>query len=451
MVPQEAPREAGKARPWEALCEKMSSVEPRVVIVGGGFGGLTVAQGLARAPVAVTLLDRANHHLFQPLLYQVATAGLSPAEIAIPIRQVLGRQRNVTVLLEEVTAIDLAARRVEVREGEPRGYDFLVVATGAKSSYFGHDEWEPHALGLKSLRDALAIRERVLMAFEEAERIEDPAARRRLLTFVVVGGGPTGVELAGALAELSRHVLARDFRNIDPGSTRVVLLEGSSLLLAPFGDELAAKGRAQLEELGVEVRTGTRVTAIDDRGVKIGTEALDAATVLWAAGVCATALTEGLGVELDRAGRVLVGDDCSIAGHPEAFVIGDAAHVAGADGQPLPGLAPIAIQQGRAVAASIVATIQGGPRRPFVYRDRGIMATIGRSRAVARTARLSFTGFTAWLTWLFVHILYLIGYRNRVLVLIDWFWSYVTFGRGARLITGRHGEALGPRPGATAD
>ncbi|MCK6547674.1 NAD(P)/FAD-dependent oxidoreductase [Myxococcota bacterium] len=414
-----------------------SARPPHVVIIGGGFGGLTAARALEDAPVEVTLIDRSNHHLFQPLLYQVAMAGLSPAEIAQPIRGLLGRQVNARVILGEVVDIDVAKRTV-CFQGDvlaPMHYDFLVVAAGAETNYFGHPEWAEHALGLKSLDDAIEIRRRVLVAFEAAEREADPARRRELLTFVVIGGGPTGVELAGAVAELSRFVLARDFRNIDPSVTRVLLVEMAPRILLPFDEALAAKAVDQLRDLGVEVRTGVAVTSIDADGVHLGDELLHTSTVIWGAGVKGVSLGKALGAELDRGGRVVVKDDCSIPGHPEVFAIGDLARF-DQDGKPLPGVSPVAMQQARAVAKNIVRSIRGAPREAFRYVDKGTMATIGRSRAIAQVGRLRLSGWLAWMAWLVVHVWYLIGFRNRLFVMMDWAWSYFTYKRGARLITG---------------
>jgi len=422
----------------------MAGTRRHVVIVGGGFGGLAAAQALGRLPVDVTLVDRANHHLFQPLLYQVAMAGLSPADIAMPIRAILRRRRNVRVFLDEAVAIDPAERRVELRGLPPLRYDWLVLAAGAQTNYFGHPEWSRWALGLKDVDDALEIRRRVLLAFEAAEREVDPARRRALLRFVVIGGGPTGVELAGTLAEIERHVLARDFRRIHPGDAEVTLVEAGPRILPPFDPRLSEAARRQLEELGVKVRTGAMVEGVDDRGVHLRVdgkqEILPASTVLWGAGVRARPIASTLGVALDRMGRVIVGPDCSIPGHPEAFVIGDIAHHAGPDGNPLPGLAPVAMQQGRFVARAIAADLAGRPRGAFRYRDKGMMSTIGRSRAVAEIGRLRFAGLLAWLAWTFVHLLFLIGFRNRLLVFVNWVYSYVTYRRGARLITGRRLE-----------
>jgi NADH dehydrogenase len=408
--------------------------EPHVVVVGGGFGGLNAARALAGQPVRVTLLDRRNHHLFQPLLYQVATAALNPSDIAAPLRSVLRRARNVTVLLAEVERVDLAARRLVLDRGEI-GYDALILAAGAGHSYFGHDDWEVFAPGLKSLEDALEIRRRVLLAYESAEREADGAEQRALLTFVVVGGGPTGVELAGALAEISRQTIARDFRVIDPTKARVVLVEGGPRVLASFPPSLSGRARRALERIGVEVRTGSIVTRVTADAVWLGGEQIRARTVLWAAGVAAAPLARTLGVALDRAGRVPVEADLSIPGHPEAFAIGDMSLCRGPSGTPLPGLAPVAIQQGRHAADNVLRRLRGRPTRAFRYRDRGSMATIGRAAAIATVGGIQLSGLVAWLAWLLVHIMFLIGFRNRFLVLFEWAWAYVSWQRGARLIT----------------
>jgi len=413
----------------------------RVVIIGGGFGGLSAARALAHVPVHVTLLDRSNHHLFQPLLYQVAMAGLAPAEIAVPIRSVLSRQKNARVLLAEVTGVDLAARRVETREALPLEYDYLVVATGAQNSYFGHDDWARVAPGLKDLDDAVEIRRRVLLAFEAAER-----EQRRHLTFVVIGGGPTGVELAGAIAELATFVLARDFRAIHSDATRVVLVEGSERILASFDPKLSARAAESLSGMGVEVRTGLRVTAMDETGVSCGDERIAASTVLWAAGVRGSSLCQNIGLPVDRAGRAVVEQDCSVKDHPEVFVLGDAAAFIPQGGsQPLPGVSPVAMQQGRFVARQIARSCEGAERQRFKYLDKGSMATIGRSRAVAQVGKLQLSGFLAWMAWLTVHIFYLIDFRNRLVVLLDWAWAYFAYRRGSRLITGHRLEAGTPR------
>jgi NADH dehydrogenase len=416
----------------------MSSIHthsrPHVVIVGGGFGGLTAAQALKRAPVSITLIDRTNHHLFQPLLYQVAMAGLSPSSIASPIRSILHNQANVTVLLADVTEVDLGARVVRLRDGTVP-YDYLILATGAQTNYFGHDEWASYAPGLKDIDDALEIRRRVLLALEAAEREGDDERRRRLTRFVVIGGGPTGVELAGTLSELARYILGRDFHLVSPASVRVLLLEAGPRILASFPEDLSQKAVDQLKELDVEVRTGAMVTGIDVDGVHLGDELISSATVLWGAGVRATPLTGTLGVELDRGGRVVVEPDCAIPGHPEAFAIGDMAAFL-QENKPLPGVSPVAMQQARFVARTIVRSLDGRPRETFRYDDRGTMATIGRSRAIALIKGVKLSGFVAWFAWLAIHIIFLIGFRNRIAVLFDWTIAYLTFQRGARLITG---------------
>lgn len=407
-----------------------------VVVVGGGFGGIAVARGLRRASVTVTLVDRRNHHVFQPLLYQVAMAGLSPAEIAVPIRSVLRDQENARVLLAEATGFDLERRTVRLEPGPDLAYDYLVVAAGSRPNYFGHGEWQRVAPSLKSVEDATEIRSRVLLAFEAAERATDPAEVRRRLTFVVIGGGPTGVELAGAIAELAGFVLSRDFRSIRPDGTRVILIEGGERVLPSFSVELSEAARRSLEEMGVEVRTRARVTGIDASGVSLGEDRVEAGTVLWAAGVSAASITAALGVPLDRGGRVVVAPDCSVPGHPEVFCIGDAAcSIPEGSEAPLPGVSPVAIQQGAFVAKAIAHSLRREERGAFRYWDKGSMATIGRSRAIVELGSLRLTGFVAWLFWLLVHIYYLIDFRNRLLVLIDWTWSYFAYARGARLIT----------------
>ncbi len=408
---------------------------PHVVIVGGGFGGLEAAKALRRAPVQVTLVDRRNHHLFQPLLYQVATAALSPAQIAAPLRSILRKQRNATVLLAEARGFDLAARELVLADGK-LGYDFLVVAAGASHAYFGHDEWAGVAPGLKSIEDAIEIRRRILVAYEAAERETDPGRRKALLTFIVVGGGPTGVELAGALAEISRQTLLRDFRHIDPSSARVLLVEGGPRVLGPFPEPLSQKALEQLVRLGVEVKTGATVTHIDKSAVTIGAERIPAHTVLWAAGVAASPLGKALGAPLDRAGRVLCEKDLTLPGRAEVFVVGDLCACLHDTGKPLPGVAPVAMQQGRYVAAAILASLRGQARAPFHYSDKGNLATIGRAAAVADFGSWRISGFLAWMAWLTIHIFFLIGFRNRLLVLFEWAWAYVTHQRGARLITG---------------
>jgi NADH dehydrogenase len=411
-----------------------SERRPRVVIVGGGFGGLYAAKALRRAPVDVTLLDRRNHHLFQPLLYQVATAALNPSDIAAPIRRVLRRQRNCRVLLAEATGIDVARKCVRLADGDVP-YDFCIVATGATHSYFGHPEYARLAPGLKTVEDALEMRRRVLLAYELAERATDPAERRAWLTFVVVGGGPTGVELAGALAEIARHSLRDDFRTIDPHEARVLLVEGQPRVLAAFPPDLSEKAQRQLERIGVEVRTDTMVTGIDEDGVTLGADRIESHTVLWAAGVAASPIASSLGVPLDKAGRVRVERDLSVPGHPEVFVIGDLA-VLEQDGKPVTGLAAIAVQEGPVAARNVVHAVRGEPREPFHYRDKGILATIGRKAAVAAFGTVKVSGLVAWLLWLFVHIFLLIGFRNRIAVMFSWAWTYFTYERGARLITG---------------
>jgi NADH:quinone reductase (non-electrogenic) len=408
---------------------------PQVVIVGGGFGGLYAAQALKNANLQVTLVDRRNHHLFQPLLYQVATAGLSPGDIARPIRAILRRQQNTRVLLAEAVSIDTNTKTVHLKDDQLH-YDFLILAAGAQHSYFGHNEWEANAPGLKSLEDALEIRRRILLAFERAERERDEAKRQPWLSFVIVGGGPTGVELAGALAEIARQVMVSDFRSIDPKQARIVLVEAGPRLLAAFPEELSTAAERALTSMGVEVRTDCPVTAVESGSVEFGNERHPARTVLWAAGVSASPLAKSLGAPLDRAGRVLVEPDLTIPGHPEVFVIGDLADFMHQTGRPLPGLCPVAIQQGRHVAKSIVRACSGLPYAPFHYWDKGNLATIGRAQAVADLGRLRLSGAIAWLAWLTVHIFFLIGFRNRFLVLFEWAWAYFTFQRGARLITG---------------
>jgi NADH dehydrogenase len=408
----------------------------RIVIIGAGFGGLSAAKALAGAPAEVTVIDRNNYHLFQPLLYQVATAGLSPADIAAPIRGILRRQANARVVLGRVTGIDLAGRAVLLGD-ERVPYDTLVVATGARHAYFGHDDWERFAPGLKKIEDATAIRRRILLAFELAEASDDPAEQRRLLNFAVIGGGPTGVEMAGAIVELARRALARDFRRIDPRATRVVLVEAGPRVLPAFPERLSEAARRMLERLGVEVRVGQAVTGCDERGIAIGAEHLPAGTIIWAAGVAASPAGKWLGAERDRAGRVKVAPDLTLPGHPEIFVIGDTALVAGADGRPVPGVAPAAKQQGRHVAATIRARLAGDAApRPFRYHGIGNLATIGRKAAVIDLGWLRLTGLVAWLIWGLVHVFFLIGFRSRIVVMVNWLWAYLTFDPGARLITG---------------
>jgi NADH:quinone reductase (non-electrogenic) len=411
-----------------------SDSHPHVVIVGGGFAGLNAARALAGAPVRVTLLDQRNHHLFQPLLYQVATAALNAADIASPLRSILRHAKNVTVLLGRVERVDLERRRLILTDGDI-GYDALILAVGAGHSYFGHDEWEALAPGLKTVEDALEIRRRVLLAYEMAEREQDQTARAALLTFIVIGGGATGVELAGALGEISRQTIARDFRFIDPTRARILLLEGGSRILSTYPENLSRRATMALERIGVEVRTEAHVTSVSPDGVWLGAEHIPARTVLWAAGVTAPAVTRTLGVPVDRAGRIIVEPDLSIPGHPEAFAVGDVSSFSHQTGTPLPGVAPVALQQGRAVAANMLRRLRGEPTRPFRYRDKGSMATIGRAAAVAVVGRFELDGIIAWLAWLLVHITYLIGFRNRLMVLLEWAWAYLTWSRGARLIT----------------
>ncbi|MFM9886118.1 MAG: NAD(P)/FAD-dependent oxidoreductase [Burkholderiales bacterium] len=408
---------------------------PHVVILGCGFGGLAAVRALARAPVRVTLVDRTNHHLFQPLLYQVATAGLAAPAIAAPIRFIVRKQANVTALLGEVADIDLDRRIVTLDGGTPLDYDYLVVATGVTHSYFGNDAWARHAPGLKTLDDAFAMRRKILLAFERAERESDPARRREWLTFVVVGAGPTGVELAGTLAEIARHTLANEFRRIDSRDARIVLVEGADRVLTAYPRALSDKAAAQLRKLGVELRVGARVSKIDASGVMLGDERLAARTVLWAAGIQASPLGARLKTPLDRVGRVPVWPDLSVPDHPDVFVIGDLATLT-VEGQAVPGVAPAAKQMGRRAALNILARHMRKPTQPFRYRDYGSLATIGRHAAVAVIGKVRLSGLSAWLFWLFLHIFFLIGFRNRLVVLIDWAWAYVTFQRYARVMTG---------------
>jgi NADH dehydrogenase len=415
-------------------------VIPNVVIIGGGFAGLNAARALARAPVRVTVVDRANHHLFQPLLYQVATAALSPAEIASPIRSVLRSQENAEVVMGEVTGIDPSARTITLADGAVISYDWLILASGAIDQYFGHPEWAALAPGLKTIEDAVEIRRRFLLAFEAAEREADPDARRALLTTVVIGAGPTGVEMAGAMAEMSRHSFVRDFRRIDPSTARVVLIEGTDRVLPGFHPRLSSKAEAELRKRGVEIRTKTLVTAIEPDVVVAGNERFQTRNVIWAAGVGASPLGAMLGAATDRSGRVRVNHDLSVPGWPEVFVAGDLAHLEGRNGEPYPGIGPVALQQGKRAGENVARRVAGLPTEPFRYLDRGTMAAIGRGAAVADIRGLRLGGFTAWLAWIFVHIYFLIGFRNRVSVLMEWAWSYLTWRQGARLITGRTGS-----------
>jgi NADH dehydrogenase len=417
------------------------SARPKVVIIGAGFGGLEAAKALGGRPVEVTVVDRLNYHLFQPLLYQVAMAGLASTDVAYPIRSILNHHANVEVMLAEVVGVDLGARRVRLKDGSALPYDFLVVAAGAQTSYFGHDDWAAVAPGLKDLDDALEIRRRVLLAMEAAERTTDATERQRLMTFVVVGGGPTGVELAGAIADLSRDILHADFHRVRRQELRVVLVEAAPRILTAFEPPLSEKARRQLEDLGVEVRSGVRVDSIDAGGVRVAGQLVPAATVLWGAGVRPSPLAAALGVPLDRSGRVIVGPDCSIPGHPEAFVVGDmAALTPQGDAAPLPGISPVAIQEGRFVARAILAGQTGEPRRAFNYLDKGFMATIGRARAVAQIRRLRLSGLVAWLAWALVHLWYLVGFRNRIAVFLNWIWAYVIANHGARIVIGQIGH-----------
>jgi NADH dehydrogenase len=416
----------------------MGTNTPHVVIVGGGFGGLYAARAMARAPVRVTVIDRHNYHLFQPLLYQVASATLSPADIARPIRRVLHKHPNVEVVLGEVSAVDVEARRVSLKGGEEISYDFLILAAGAVDQYFGHPEWAPIAPALKTIDDATEIRRRFLLAFEAAEHETDPAMQRALLTFVMVGGGPTGVEMAGAFAEIARHTLRKDFRHMDPTSARILLIEGGPRLLAAYPEKLSESAKEQLEAMGVHVRLNSRVTGIEFGAVFVGEERIPAYNVVWSAGVSASPLGKTLGAPVDRMGRVVVEPDLSVPGHPEVFVVGDLAafnhQLPG--GEPLAGVAQVAIQGGEAAARNIARTIRGEPRVPFHYHDKGSMATIGRAKAIAQIGRFQLSGFIAWLVWIFVHILFLIGFRNRATVMLEWAWSYLSWERGALLITG---------------
>ncbi len=418
----------------------MDSPKPNVVIVGGGFGGLDAARALKGAPVQVTLIDRRNHHVFQPLLYQVATAALSPGDIAAPIRWILRRQENVRVLLAEVQSIDLAAKRLELDGGHDLAYDYLILATGASHSYFGHSEWQRFAPGLKTLEDALEIRRRVLLAFERAERETDHAVQRQYLTFAVVGGGPTGVELAGALAEIAKQTLRDEFRRIEPEVARIVLLEAGPSILPSFSEKLRDASRRMLRSLGVEIWENTMVTGVEAGAVHMGGERLAARTVVWAAGVTASPLGRLLEVPVDRSGRVVVDTDLSVPGHPEIFVVGDLALFTHQTGQPLPGVAQVAMQGGKSAARNIVRRVSGEPTQPFHYRDLGNMATIGRARAIADLPWIRMSGFLAWLAWLFIHLVSLIGFRNKLLVLISWMAAYISYQRGVRLITGKDAE-----------
>ena len=409
----------------------------KVVIVGGGFAGLNAAKSLGNLKnVEVTLIDRQNHHLFQPLLYQVATAGLSPAEIASPIRHILSRYKNIRVLLGEVCSVDLPGQRIESSIG-PIEYDYLLLACGARHSYFGNDAWEPFAPGLKTIAQATEIRRRILTAFEIAERTEDPEIRRRQMTFVVIGGGPTGVEMAGAIGEMTRFTLAKDFRKINAKSSRVILLERGPRILATFAEELSDRATRDLEKLGVQVWTNSLVDQVDEDGVTVGQERIESATVIWAAGVQASRLGSKMGIETDSQGRIVVGEDLSLPQLKNVFVAGDQSHFKDTTGRPLPGVAPVASQQGRHFASQIKLDLAGKPRSPFRYLDKGSMATIGRNKAVLESGKWKLSGWFAWLAWLVVHIYFLTGFRNRFFVVLSWAWSYFSYRRGARLIVGK--------------
>ena len=414
--------------------EETSSQKPHVVIVGAGFGGLEAAKKLSCENVRVSVVDRTNHHLFQPLLYQVATAALSPADIASPIRAILSERKNMEVILAEVQSIDVNARKVKMVDGE-LDYDYLILATGARHSYFGHPEWEKLAPGLKSLEDAVEIRRRILMAFEYAEKISDEAARKAAMTFVIVGGGPTGVEMAGAIAEIARHTLAKDFRHIDPSQARVILVEGEPKVLAAFPEDLRESAMKQLVDLGVEVRTGIHATNLSDVGLQVGSEFIPCRVKIWAAGNNASYIGRSLGAPIDKVGRVIVNNDLTIANHPEVQVIGDLANFSHQTGEPLPGVSPVAMQQGRHAARNILRMIDGEKTQKFWYFDKGSMATIGRNKAVADLKFIHLSGVAAWLAWLFVHVIFLVGFRNRFAVLFQWAWAYFSFNKGARLIT----------------
>jgi NADH dehydrogenase len=418
----------------------MDSAKPAIVIVGGGFGGLDAARALNGAPVQVTLVDRRNHHVFQPLLYQVATAALSPGDIAAPIRWILRKQDNVRVLLAEVQGIDIAAKRLKLDGGHDLAYDYLILATGAAHSYFGHNEWQRFAPGLKTIEDALEIRRRMLLAFERAERESDPAIQRQYLTFAVVGGGPTGVELAGALAEIAKQTLRDEFSRIEPEVARIVLLEAGPSILPTFAPKLRDASRRMLRSLGVEVWENTMVTGVEGGVVHLGQDRLTARTVVWAAGVTASPLGKLLDVSVDRSGRVAVEQDLSVPGHPEIYVVGDLGVFTHQTGQPLPGVAQVAMQGGRAAARNVLRRVKGAPTLPFHYRDLGNLATIGRARAIADLPWIRLSGFVAWLIWLFIHLVSLIGFRNKLLVLISWMGAYITYQRGVRLITGKDVE-----------
>lgn len=414
--------------------------QTQILVVGAGFAGINAVKKLAKAKnlrnkIHITLIDRRNYHLFQPLLYQVATAGLSPADIAMPVRSIFSQYANVTVYLENIEKVDLQNKTVHSVQ-KTFSYDYLILACGAKHSYFGHNEWEEFSPGLKTLEQATEIRRRILLAFEEAEKETDAEKQKELLTFVVVGGGPTGVELAGAIAEISRYTLERDFRNIDPARTRVILIEAGNRLLSGFSEKLSKRAARDLERLGVQIWTSSRVSRVNEDSVELGTETIKAKTILWAAGVLPSSLGKTLDTPLDPQGRVIIEKDLSLPGHPDVFVLGDQAHF-DENGRPLPGLAPVAIQQGKHAAKNILRKIHNQSTLPFQYLDKGIMATIGRKKAVLQYNHLQFGGFFAWIAWLFIHIYYLIGFKNRFIVFFQWAWSYVTLKRGARLIVNK--------------
>lgn len=419
---------------------------PKVVIVGGGFGGLSAAKELAGKPVRVTLVDRTNHHLFQPLLYEVATAGLSPADIAQPIRHILRDAKNIEVMLGEVDWIDCDSKEVKTTDNVGYAYDYLILAAGARHSYFGHDKWEGYAPGLKSLEDAIELRRRILSAFEAAEMANSEEERRAALTFIVVGAGPTGVEMAGAIAELAHKTLAEDFRRIDSRSARILLLDAAARVLPTFSEDLSRSAQAQLERIGVEIHTRAIVKDLSNEGVLVNGEVVASRTVVWAAGNAASPIGKSFGASVDRAGRVVVNEDLSIPTHPNIFAIGDMACFKHQNGQPLPGISPVAMQMGRRASKNILLLIQGKEPEPFRYFDKGSMATIGRNKAVADLKFARFGGHLAWLSWLFVHLIFLVGLRNRLLVLFQWAWSYLTFGRGARLIYGSFRARKEPVP-----
>jgi NADH dehydrogenase len=417
--------------------------QPHVIIIGGGFGGLEAAKLLAGEPVRLTVIDRTNYHLFQPLLYQVATAALSPADIAAPIRGVLSKYRNVDIMLADVSSIDVKAKKVVTAERE-LAYDYLIVATGSRHSYFGNDQWEKLAPGLKSLEDAVEIRRRLLMAFEYADKTPDEGARKAAMTFVIIGGGPTGVEMAGSIAEIARYTLDKDFRHINPSDARVIVVEGGDRVLGGFPEDLSASALKQLRDLGVEVILGEHAKNLTDDGLEVAGQFIPARVKIWAAGNTASSLGKSLGAPVDRAGRVMVNNDLTIPDHPEVQVIGDLANFPHQDGKPLPGVSPVAMQQGRHAARNILAIIDGRKPERFWYWDKGSMATIGRNKAVADLNFVHFSGLPAWLAWLFVHIIFLVGFRNRVAVLFQWAWAYFTFNKGARLITRNFQAELRP-------